>query len=86
MIDRKLNEIAADLFNTMQKDHYKQTEDIREAIQFNHAAYVGYDVDNCLYDDQPENDYYAKLIGYRLHDIDIVITLVICVLFSPIVI
>jgi len=51
----------------------KLTQDLREAIQFNHAAYVGYTADNCLYDDQPEEDYYVKLIDYRLQDIDITI-------------
>ena len=73
MNEKKLTDVATDLFDSMQKDHYKQTEDIREAIQFNHAAFVGYSVDNCLYDDQPEDDYYVKLIDYRLHDISVAV-------------
>lgn len=70
MIDRKLTDIAIELFDTMKKDHYRQTEDIREAIQFNHAEYIGYSADNCLYDDQPENEY-IKLIDTKLRDVGI---------------
>lgn len=82
MNNRKLTDIATDLFDTMQKDHYKQTEDIREAIQFNYAKYVGYSADNCLYDDQPEDEQYIKLIGCRLRDMSIAIDTDSLILFE----
>lgn len=69
MSNRQLTEIAIDLFNDMQKEHYKHTEDIKEAIKFNRAKYLGYDIDNCLYDDIPEAEKYTKLIDCRLRDI-----------------
>ena len=69
MSNRQLTEIAIDLFNDIQKEHYKQTEDLREVIKFNHAKYISYDIDNCLYSDCFEAEKYIKLIDCRVRNI-----------------
>lgn len=67
MNDKKLTEIATE------KKPYKQTDDIRQAIQFKYAKYCSYSADNCLYDDQPEDEHYIKMIDYRLRDVAITV-------------
>ena len=69
MSNRQLTDIAEDLYKDMRKEHYKQTEDLREVINFNHANYLGYGVDNCLYDDIPEDEKYTKIIDCRVRNI-----------------
>ena len=73
MLNKKLNEIGINLFEDLEKMDFKQTKEIKEALDFSRAAFVDYSADNCTIDNSSENDYYTKLIDIELIDIGVAI-------------